>query len=192
MTTTCPKGTCNRRLVRGRHWEPAAGATSYLITVYLVQPNKTAACGRRPAFHGRLAAGQHRRGAVLSEHDPAGQQRSGGHDQRHERGGQLQLPRVRAAGFRVGTDLRGTKINAKVRDAQLELIPYMLVIGQKEAEQGTVTVRDRLDALHQRTISVGQALADLTAEVEERRIRQTVKPMTAALGASEAVEANEY
>src|SRR5262249_17244204 len=49
----------------------------------------------------------------------------------------------KGAGFRVTTDLRSAKINGKIRDAQLELIPYMLVIGQKEAENGTVTVRDR-------------------------------------------------
>jgi len=51
----------------------------------------------------------------------------------------------RAAGFRVMSDLRGTKINAKVRDAQLELIPYMLVVGGKDQENNTVSVRDRID-----------------------------------------------
>src|SRR5438477_3877325 len=79
------------------------------------------------------------------------------------------------AGFRVTTDLRSAKINGKIRDAQIELIPYMLVIGQKEAEQGTVTVRDRLDAEHQKTIPLAQAIEQLTAEVRERRIRQTAK-----------------
>ncbi|MGQ0635263.1 MAG: threonine--tRNA ligase [Planctomycetaceae bacterium] len=98
---------------------------------------------------------------------------------------------LKSAGFRVTTDLRSSKINGKIRDAQLELIPYMLVVGREEAEHGTVTVRDRLDAEHQRTIPVGQAIADLTAEVDERRIRQTVKPPAASVG-SDAAEANEY
>src|SRR4029077_10324012 len=80
------------------------------------------------------------------------------------------------AGFRATTDLRSAKINGKIRDAQLELIPYMLVIGQKEAEQGTVTVRDRLHAEHQKTVPVAQALAEMTAEVKEKRIRQSAKP----------------
>jgi threonyl-tRNA synthetase len=98
----------------------------------------------------------------------------------------------KAAGFRVTTDLRSSKINGKVRDAQLELIPYMLVVGQKEAEQGTVTVRDRLDAEHQRSLPIAGAIAELSREVAERRIRQTVKPASAAPAAAEATEANEY
>src|SRR4029453_12829486 len=45
---------------------------------------------------------------------------------------------LKAAGFRATAELRSSKINGKVRDAQLELIPYMLVVGREEAEQGTV------------------------------------------------------
>lgn len=48
-----------------------------------------------------------------------------------------------AAGIRVTTDLRSEKIGYKIREAQLEKIPYMLVIGAKEAENGTVAVRSR-------------------------------------------------
>lgn len=99
---------------------------------------------------------------------------------------------LKAAGFRVTTDLRSSKINGKVRDAQLELIPYMLVVGQKEAEQGTVTVRDRLDADHQRSLSIADTIAELNKEVAERRIRQTVKPAASAMAAAEGGEANEY
>jgi threonyl-tRNA synthetase len=98
---------------------------------------------------------------------------------------------LRDAGLRATTDVRSSKINAKVRDAQLELIPYMLVIGQKEAEQGTVTVRDRLDAEHQHTLPIAEAIAQLTQEVRERRIRQTAKP-AAAGPVVEEVEENAY
>ena len=49
------------------------------------------------------------------------------------------------AGLRVGGDYRAEKIGAKIRDAQLELIPYMFVIGGREAEEGKVAVRDRLE-----------------------------------------------
>jgi threonyl-tRNA synthetase len=98
----------------------------------------------------------------------------------------------KVAGFRVTTDLRSAKINGKIRDAQLELIPYMLVIGQKEAESGTVTVRDRLDADHQKTVPIAEALAELAAEVRERRIRQTVKPGSPSFAGGEETEANEY
>lgn len=79
--------------------------------------------------------------------------------------------RFRAAGFRVSTDLRGTKINAKVRDAQVELIPYMLVVGGRDVENGTVSVRDRIDG-DLGALPLDEALAKLQQEVAERRIRQ--------------------
>lgn len=48
-----------------------------------------------------------------------------------------------AAGIRVETDLRNEKIGYKIREAQAQKIPYMLVVGDKEAEAGTVSVRTR-------------------------------------------------
>ena len=51
--------------------------------------------------------------------------------------------RLTAAGLRVTGDYRSEKIGAKIRDDQLALIPYMLVVGGREAEQGTVAVRQR-------------------------------------------------
>jgi threonyl-tRNA synthetase len=96
------------------------------------------------------------------------------------------------AGFRATLDLRSAKINGKIRDAQLDLVPYMIVIGQKEAEQGTVTVRDRLDADHQKTVPVSEAIAELLAEVRERRIRQIVKPATPSFATGDEGEQNEY
>ncbi|HEX5044236.1 MAG TPA: threonine--tRNA ligase [Candidatus Polarisedimenticolaceae bacterium] len=55
--------------------------------------------------------------------------------------------RVRAAcaatGLRVTLDERGEKIGAKIRDAQLQKVPYMLVLGDREAAAGTVAVRSR-------------------------------------------------
>ncbi len=47
------------------------------------------------------------------------------------------------AGIRVETDLRNEKIGYKIREAQMQKIPYMLVVGDKEAEAGTVSVRTR-------------------------------------------------
>ena len=52
---------------------------------------------------------------------------------------------LRDAGLRVTGDYRAEKLGSKIRDAQLELIPYMLVVGERDAEQGTVSVRDRID-----------------------------------------------
>jgi threonyl-tRNA synthetase len=51
--------------------------------------------------------------------------------------------KLREAGFRVHLDDRNEKLQAKIRDAQLEKIPYMLVVGGKEAEAGSVSVRHR-------------------------------------------------
>ena len=98
--------------------------------------------------------------------------------------------RFRAAGFRVTTDLRGTKINAKVRDAQVELIPYMLVVGGRDVENGTVSVRDRITG-DLGAMSLDDALAKLQQEVAERTIRQVSEKKFQQF--DEAVEAaNEY
>ncbi len=51
--------------------------------------------------------------------------------------------KLKAAGFRVHLDERNEKLQAKIRDAQMEKIPYMLVLGGKEAEAGTASVRHR-------------------------------------------------
>ena len=48
-----------------------------------------------------------------------------------------------AAGIRAELDDRNEKIGYRIREAQLQKIPYMLVLGQKEAESNTVSVRER-------------------------------------------------
>ncbi|MBS0206547.1 MAG: threonine--tRNA ligase [Planctomycetes bacterium] len=98
--------------------------------------------------------------------------------------------KFRAAGFRVGTDLRGTKINAKVRDAQVELIPYMLVVGGKDQENGTVSVRDRIDG-DLGAMPIADAIAKLQQEVTERRIRQVSEKKFQQFDEAGG-EANEY
>lgn len=50
---------------------------------------------------------------------------------------------LRQAGIRVEKDLRNEKLNYKIREAQFAKIPYMLIIGDKEKESNTVTVRLR-------------------------------------------------
>ena len=51
--------------------------------------------------------------------------------------------KLEAAGLRVETDLRNEKIGFKIREAQMQKIPYMLIIGDKEVENGVVAVRSR-------------------------------------------------
>lgn len=53
--------------------------------------------------------------------------------------------KLQQASLRVSTDTRSEKIGYKIREAQLEKIPYMLVVGDKELEEGTVAVRSRKD-----------------------------------------------
>jgi threonyl-tRNA synthetase len=50
---------------------------------------------------------------------------------------------LRAAGLRVAVDAGSERMNKKIRNAQLQKIPYMLVVGDREAEEGTVAVRTR-------------------------------------------------
>ena len=51
---------------------------------------------------------------------------------------------LRAEGFRVEVNVRGDKIGAKIRDAQMQKVPFMLVLGDREVEEGKVAVRERL------------------------------------------------
>ena len=51
--------------------------------------------------------------------------------------------RLRAAGLRAELDERQEKIGYKIREAQLQKVPYMLVVGDREAETGTISVRER-------------------------------------------------
>ena len=66
------------------------------------------------------------------------------------------------AGFRVEVEERNEKIGKKIREAQLEKTPFMLVIGDKEAEAGTVSVRHRADG----DLGV-MSVADFTTRLQE-------------------------
>ena len=50
---------------------------------------------------------------------------------------------LRTAGLRVESNLRSEKIGAKIRDAQLQKVPFMLVLGDREMEQNVLAVRER-------------------------------------------------
>jgi len=76
---------------------------------------------------------------------------------------------LRAAGIRVETDLRNEKIGYKIREAQLERLPYMLVIGDKEAEAGAVAVRAR------KGVDMGSMpVADFIAKVNDDVVNKTL------------------
>ncbi|MFN4239090.1 MAG: threonine--tRNA ligase [Erythrobacter cryptus] len=70
---------------------------------------------------------------------------------------------LRAAGIRVETDTRNAKINYKVREHALAKVPHLLVVGKREAEEGTVAVRT-LGAEHQKVMALPEAIAMLKDE----------------------------
>jgi threonyl-tRNA synthetase len=80
--------------------------------------------------------------------------------------------KLRTAGLRAKGDYRPEKLGAKIRDGQLELIPYMFVVGPRDAEQGTVSVRDRLEG-DLGAMPIDQAISRLQLEILERRVRKT-------------------
>ena len=72
--------------------------------------------------------------------------------------------KLRAAGLRVDTDTRNEKINYKVREHSLAKVPLLLVVGKREAEEGTVAVRRLGSDQHQRVMSLDEAIAEFAAE----------------------------
>ena len=80
---------------------------------------------------------------------------------------------LRAAGLRVDLDERQEKIGYKIREAQLQKVPYMLVVGDRESENGTASVRGRADG------DIGAYRVEAFAELAKREVAnkgtQTVK-----------------
>lgn len=95
------------------------------------------------------------------------------------------------AGFRVATDLRGAKVQAKIRDAQVELIPYMAVVGPKEAETHSAALRDRLQG-DLGAMPVSEMIAKLSEEVRDRSIRHVAKSELPTAEETSKEVANEY
>jgi threonyl-tRNA synthetase len=75
---------------------------------------------------------------------------------------------LKKQGFRVESDLRGEKITYKIREHSLQKIPYILVVGEKEREAGTVAVRGR-GGLELGAIKLDDFISRLANEVSERR-----------------------
>jgi threonyl-tRNA synthetase len=94
--------------------------------------------------------------------------------QKVEAYGQEVQRQLAEAGIRASGDYRAEKIGAKIRDAQLELIPYMFVLGGREAEEGKVAVRDRLQG-DLGAMPLAEAIAKLQAEIRAKTVRQIVK-----------------
>ncbi len=77
------------------------------------------------------------------------------------------LEQLKDAGIRVEIDSRSEKVNFKIREAQLQKIPYMLVVGQREAEAGKVAVRHRKRG-DEGAKPVGEVVAHLRDLIESK------------------------
>ena len=98
--------------------------------------------------------------------------------------------RLRDNGFRVTTDLQSAKLQAKIRQAQVDLIPYMIVVGPKEAEQNAVALRCRIDG-DLGVMAWDDALAKLSEERDNLTIRQIVQSSFSGLEGESGAD-NEY
>ncbi|MGB7344396.1 MAG: threonine--tRNA ligase [Pirellulaceae bacterium] len=76
-----------------------------------------------------------------------------------------------AEGIKVTVDTSGGKVQAKIRNAQLDLVNYMAVVGPKEAETDSLALRDRIDG-DLGSMPVAQAVAKLKKEIADRTVRQ--------------------
>ena len=81
---------------------------------------------------------------------------------------------LEAADIRAEIDTRSEKIGYKIRSAQLEKIPYMLVVGQKEEEEGVVAVRSRF-AGDEGQKALAAFIEDITKEIQSKAIRTVEK-----------------
>ncbi|HEX8105924.1 MAG TPA: threonine--tRNA ligase [Solirubrobacteraceae bacterium] len=87
---------------------------------------------------------------------------------RHTEYGAQVAERLRAAGLRAQLDDRSESIGRKIREAELRKVPYMLVVGDREAESGEAAVRRHGEG-DQGTLPVGEVIERLAAEAAERR-----------------------
>ena len=85
--------------------------------------------------------------------------------------GQKVLDELKAAGIRAEIDTKAEKIGYKIREARLQKIPYMLVVGAKEEEEGKVSVRSRFLG-DEGSRDLQSFIADIRTEIADRVIRE--------------------
>ena len=77
---------------------------------------------------------------------------------------------MEAKGMRVEVDDRSEKIGYKIREAQLEKVPYMLLVGDKDIENNTVSVRDRREG-DIGAMSLDEFITKAVEEIDSKVIR---------------------
>jgi threonyl-tRNA synthetase len=88
---------------------------------------------------------------------------------RHIEAARQVAQQLKAAGLRIEIDDSSERMNAKIRNAQLQKIPYMLVIGDREAAEGTVNIRLRTGE-QRGTLPVSEFLAYVQAVVSNKAL----------------------
>jgi threonyl-tRNA synthetase len=88
------------------------------------------------------------------------------------------LEELRKVGLRAEADLRNEKINYKVREHSLAKVPVLLVVGKREAEDKTVSVR-RLGSQEQQVMKLDAAIRTLTDEAVPPDLREATKKKAA-------------
>lgn len=81
---------------------------------------------------------------------------------------------LKKAGIDATVDSRSEKIGFKIREARLDKLPYMLVVGQQEEEEGTVSVRSRF-AGDEGAKALDSFIADITKEIRDKTIREELQ-----------------
>lgn len=107
---------------------------------------------------------------------------------RHEAATQIALAKLKAAGLRASADMSNAKLGSKVRDATMQKVNYILVIGDKEAETGQVNVRRR-DGTNVGTMGVDSVINALKREVASRSLTPVLEPVMAGPTAAGAANA---
>jgi threonyl-tRNA synthetase len=85
------------------------------------------------------------------------------------------LGRLRGAGIRAALDEHNDKLGAKIRRAEIEKVPYTLILGGKEAEAGTVSVRSRARG-DEGTLAFDLFLPRVQEEIRSRALAERKKP----------------
>ena len=85
------------------------------------------------------------------------------------------LEKLKSAGIRAEIDTRSEKIGYKIREARLQRVPYMLILGQKEEEAGNIAVRSRYLG-DEGSKDLDAFIKDLRVEIDERIMRKEEVP----------------
>jgi threonyl-tRNA synthetase len=96
--------------------------------------------------------------------------------EKHVEYGQKVAQQLKQAGVRVHLDDRNEKMNAKVREQTMQKVPFLLVVGEKEAEAGTVNVRVRGQQNPEGTVPLGQFVERVQRLIAEKAVNLTTAP----------------